>query len=260
MEPFPTAPLSGRESAAPVSLSAVVALRRDRGSESSPSFPSAVPSHGIPFPPQGLLRGRIPLLHRYYGMLRLPIAPPAALRFPSLGGTIHARTIRSPRWSARHRGARGFRSPRRYPPGDFSRMETIGPLKFLGNPCVRALFSDPGGTFAPGPCGASVRPSAFGTASAPAIRFFRGSIARPAHPLSTLRRMDHSTTTQDSLPATGQVLPDRMLPPARFQRKVSAYALSLSASHPPFPSFLDASRVAQGGFPPRAPTDPDVRN
>jgi len=93
------------------------------------------------------------------------------------------------------------------------------------------------------PYGASVRPSAFRTASAPAIRFFRGSMARPAHPLSTLRRADHSAATQDSLPAAGQALPDRMLPPARFQRKVSAHACSLSASHPPFPSFLDASET-----------------
>ncbi len=42
----------------------------------------------------------------------------------------------------------------------------------------------------------------------PQNRFLRGSITRPAHSLSTLRRMDHSTTTQDSLPAVGHTLPD----------------------------------------------------
>jgi len=36
---------------------------------------------------------------------------------------------------------------------------------------------------------------------------FRGSITRPVHSRSTLRRADHSTTTQDSLPAAGRALP-----------------------------------------------------
>ena len=107
------------------------------------------------------------------------------------------------------------------------------------------------------PYGVSVRPSAFRTASAPAIRFFRGSMTRPAHPLSTLRRMDHSTTTQDSLPAAasfaGQDASSCRVPTKGFNH-VSQHRIPLSQA------FLDASRVAQGGFPPRAPTDPDVRN
>ncbi len=41
----------------------------------------------------------------------------------------------------------------------------------------------------------------------PQTGYFRGSITRPTHSLSTLRRMDHSTATQDSLPAAGQALP-----------------------------------------------------
>ena len=45
---------------APVSLSAVVALRRLRGSVSSASFPSTAPSRDIPFPPQGLLGDGFP--------------------------------------------------------------------------------------------------------------------------------------------------------------------------------------------------------
>ena len=95
-------------------------------------FPDSTPAslHRVP-------SGGVSLLPRYYQALRLPIAPPAALRFPSLGGTIHARTVCSPRWSVPHRGARGFCSPRRYPPGDLSRMETIGPPTFLGNPLCR---------------------------------------------------------------------------------------------------------------------------
>ncbi len=64
----------------------------------------------------------------------------------------------------------------------------------------RALLCDPGGTSARGHYCASMLPSAFLTASAPAIRVFRGSITRPTHSLSTLRRVGHPTTTQDSLP------------------------------------------------------------
>ncbi len=41
----------------------------------------------------------------------------------------------------------------------------------------------------------------------PQTGYFRGSITRPTHSLSTLRRVDHSTATQDSLPAAGQALP-----------------------------------------------------
>ena len=50
-----------------------------------------------------------------------------------------------------------------------------------------------------------ILPSALATSSAPQSQNFRGSIARPVHSLSTLRRMDCSTTTQDSLPAADQL-------------------------------------------------------
>ena len=65
----------------------------------------------------------------------------------------------------------------------------------------------------------------------PRLRFFRGSITRPIHPLSTLRRMDHSTTTQDSLPAVasfaGQDASSCKVPTKGFSYP----------SHPPFLSF-----------------------
>ena len=103
--------------------------------------------------------------------------------------------------------AGGFCSTLRLPPsgswgGDDRASQVPG-----GPPYARALLSDPDGTSAPGHYNASVQPSAFGTASAPAVRFLRGSITRPMHSLSTLRRVDYSTTTQDSLPAVGQTLP-----------------------------------------------------
>jgi len=134
-------------------------------------------------------------------------------------------------------GPGAFASRAAFPRAASSRRETIGPPTFLGNPlCL---------------CPA-LRPRRDGTRQAFTTRprgprsdhdegsrvdGFRGSITRPGHSLSTLRRVGRPTTTQDSLSATGQVLPDG-LSPAGFHRKVSA-----TSSHPPFPSF-----VAQGPY------------
>ena len=104
-----------------------------------------------------------------------------------------------------HRGPGAFALRAALPLAAHYRMETTGPPKFLGDPYVRALFSDPGGTFAPGPTARRCGLPLLAQRRLPRLRFFRGSMARPAHPLSTLRRMDHSTTTQDSLPAAGQL-------------------------------------------------------
>ena len=68
------------------------------------------------------------------------------------------------------------------------------------------------------------------TTRAPTINHFRGSITRPRHSLSTLRRMDYSTTTQDSLPVACQALPDGLLP-AGFLQKVSEFNY-ISSSFP----------------------------
>ena len=139
-------------------------------------------------------------------MLRIPAALPAALRFLRLAvPALHAHF--APIGAACGTTGRGLllHAPVPLP---VLRLETAGPPRFLGDPHARALLSDPDGTSAPGQYDASVLPSAFRTASAPAVRFLRGSITRPMHSLSTLRRTDHSATTQDSLPAVGQTLPD----------------------------------------------------
>ena len=87
-------------------------------------------------------------------------------------------------------------------------VEITGSLTFLGNlSCAFALLSDPGRPSVPG---------LYGTPTRPPLRprrgrlhcYFRGSITRLQHSLSTLRRMGRPTTTQDSLPAAGQALPD----------------------------------------------------
>ena len=65
-------------------------------------------------------------------------------------------------------------------------------------------------------------PSVIITTSAPTTDPFRGSITRPAHSLSTLRSPDYSGTTQDSLPAAGQLcragLITRRVPMQGFKR------------------------------------------
>ena len=56
-----------------------------------------------------------------------------------------------------------------------------------GAPCAHAVVSDPVGVVAPGPCGATMLPSASVTASASATNALSGLNTRPTHSLSTLR-------------------------------------------------------------------------
>ena len=165
-------------------------------------------------------------------MLRLPIVLPDALRFLRL--PVPAATdISLPsvvRGALRDQGLVLFASLS--PKATLLEWKRPGLSSSWGTPVYVPCSQTPAGPSRQADCGASVQPSALGTASAPAIRFFRGSITRPPHPLSTLRRMDHSTTTQDSLPAAGQALPGRMLTPAGFQRKVSTMSHNIAS---PFP-------------------------
>jgi hypothetical protein len=73
------------------------------------------------------------------------------------------------------------------------------------------------------------------------IDVFRGSITRLRHWLSTLRRPGYPDTTQDSLPAVGQTLPDGLdYPQGSIERfRVVSY---ISASFPKL-------NVAQGQAP-----------
>jgi hypothetical protein len=61
---------------------------------------------------------------------------------------------------------------------------------------------------------------------------FRGSITRPAHSLSTLRRVSCLTATQDSLPDGWPAFPGGSWLPAGSQRKVSGYSILLSQASP----------------------------
>src|SRR5208337_1741969 len=74
--------------------------------------------------------------------------------------------------------------------------------------CPYALFQDPGRTDTRQAIAASRRgPRLIKQRWLPQEGCFRGSIARHWDSLSTLRREGHPSTTQDSLPDTGQVLP-----------------------------------------------------
>ena len=99
-----------------------------------------------------------------------------------------------------------------------------------GSLCGRAPLSDPGETRWSGqlrPSGAAFR-SLERVGSRDCV-VFRGSITRPAHSLSTLRRQGCPVTAQDSLPAGG-LLCRAGFEPAELLREVSAVT-----SLPPHP-------------------------
>src|SRR5438552_9851500 len=138
-------------------------------------------------------------------MLRLLIAPPAALRFLRLA-VPRVRSTFAP-----GDGERPVSPGLGYSTGcpfRRSRAETTRSPRFLGSPHVcmpRSLT--PASSSHQACCGVSMRPSVVLTTSALASIVFRGSITRPAHSLCTLRRADRSATTQHSVPAGGQPLP-----------------------------------------------------
>jgi len=121
-------------------------------------------------------------------------------------------------------------------PSGVASMETTGSPTFLGNPdCALALLSDPGGTDTPDLGDASARPPICPPRRLP-HSYFRGSITRLRHWLSTLRRPGRPDTTQDSLPTAGQALPDGLDYP---QGSIERFH-DVSYIDPPFPSFRSA--------------------
>jgi hypothetical protein len=126
---------------------------------------------------------------------------------PSLGDTIPRRlcSLRSgPTTAAWGPGPSGLAVPVRQRLSRWSRRASQVP----GEPCCAyAVFFDPGETDSARPLrrvgAAPVSMQAKGSRG----YCSRGSIARPEHWLSTLRRVGLPTATQDSLPAAGQALP-----------------------------------------------------
>jgi len=168
--------------------------------------PSSSVSPAPPFPPRGP-SGRFPRFPGTTKALRLPIALPASLR--CLRSAVPQSVLVICSRSGQHLLAAGpdplFPGG---PPGSLLRKRWDLPGSWA-DPCVLAPLSDPGKTSVPDLL------QHFGSADGYLdragsflCRSFRGSITRLARPLSTLRGTSRLATTQDSLPAGGQPLPD----------------------------------------------------
>jgi len=161
--------------------------------------------------------------------------PSRRASLPSLGDTTQALVFRPPRGRALPpAGSPGVGHP--VPPAGIQSVETTGSPTFLGNPhSALALLSDPGRTDASGHCDAPTRPPLCPRRRLP-HSYFRGSITRLRHWLSTLRSAGYPYTTQDSLPAVGQTLPDGLDYPQGSIERFQA----VSYIHPPFPGLRSA--------------------
>ena len=140
----------------------------------------------------------VPPLPRYYEATPTSCRPSRLASFPSLFGTAAAPWASLP--PAQGAAPCG--------PGVIDRLplpvratETTGPPRFLEDPLMNV------------PCSSTPAESSRSATAArrcclplsrqcrlPRLLCFRGSITRPTHSLSTLRRMNYSIATQDSLP------------------------------------------------------------
>jgi hypothetical protein len=145
-----------------------------------------------------VLTGRVPLLPRYYGALRLPASLSPRLvafawRYPALRPSFRSLRSRSP-----NRGP-GVHQP--VPTTGKIRRETFRisqvPEESL---CAYALLSDPGRTDSSGPTTQSTRPPLCPRRRLPQQIGFRGSITRPWHSLSTLRQVHCCTRRKTCFP------------------------------------------------------------
>ena len=150
-------------------------------------------------------RGSVPPLQRYYSVLRLPAAHPAALRCLRLA-VPRVGSLFAPRRGEPACLGLGFGHPVSRPGiwrGDGRASQVPG-----HPPCAHAPLSDPGGTSVPG------QSRHVGTAfhcddslGFHASSFYRGSITQPGRSLCTLRSAGYPNPTQHSVPAGGQPLP-----------------------------------------------------
>jgi hypothetical protein len=184
---------------------AIAIRRRHVEMGSRLGVPGIYPSGGLvarhPLPSAGSL-GSVPPRRRYYEVLRLPSTRPAALRCLRL-----AVSRSHPRFDPTAAGCAG-RGPgvgHPVPPAGVLPRRWKGLPGSWGTSVNVPCSPTPAGPRTPGHCGVAARPSVDLKTSAPASIKFRGSIARPVHSLSTLRSAGYPGTTQDSLPAAGQL-------------------------------------------------------
>jgi hypothetical protein len=154
--------------------------------------------------------------------LRLPAIPPAALRFPSLGGATDASRLRSHATIDAPSRGRGVCCTR--PPDTPPNCPWKGPdlPSSRRNPCRRAHApttpEEPNGTRL---CAPSDAATATGTTGASSTDF-RGSIAWPDDSLSTLRRGGRPTRRKTRFRLRGCPLPGGAYTHWVSQGKVSA--------------------------------------
>ena len=187
-------------------LSVGVALTHARSSMPSACFPPSGVRPDAPLPSTGSSRVEFPRFVGTIRALRLPVARPAALRCLRLAVPWEHSEVRS-RCGRVHPQQAGTWSPGG-PNRDNLPWRRQDLPRSWGTPLVRSpCSSTPAG---PTHQATSMRrhgPRTDHREGSPQ-RNFRGSITRLSHWLSTLRSGRYRTTTQDSLPATGQVLPD----------------------------------------------------
>jgi hypothetical protein len=174
-------------------LSAVVSLTRFRVSEHPPCFPPLAP-------------GRAPVrqFQRYYEALRLLYARPGRL----IGFAVAVPPSCVACFAPHRPDATGGQGPLRF--GRPTRADWydggVQLSQVPGEPCCSyARVFDPDGTDTPGHTACRLGPHLNEREGYPPRGGFRGSIAGPDCWLSTLRRVGRPTTTQDSLPAAGQL-------------------------------------------------------
>jgi hypothetical protein len=150
-------------------------------------------------------RGLVPPLQRYYSVLRLPAAPPAALRCLRLA-VPRVGSLFAPRREEPACLGLGFGHPVSHPGtwrGDDGASQVPG-----HPPCAHAPLSDPGGIFVSGQ--SRHVDAAFHVDDRVGFHvssLYRGSTTQPGHSLCTLRSAGCPHTTQHSVPAGGQPLP-----------------------------------------------------
>ena len=178
----------------PETLSVGIALTQYRSSMTSPCFSPTGPSLDALLPSAGSPRVEFPGFNGTIRALRLPAVRPAALRCLRLAvPPWHARF--APTGVACDAGDQGFLLVCSGCPLPEFRWKRQGLSRSWATPIVLLpCSSTPAGSFAPGHYGATMQPPL-----CPRRRRlhcgFRGSITRLRHLLSTLRRMDYSTTT-----------------------------------------------------------------
>ncbi len=183
-----------------------------------------------------VLQGEFPCFNGTIKALRLPAAHPAALRFlrlavPRLHSLCSLLDGRARR--------RGLELVTRYPqPGRFQGNDRISQVP--GEPQLSVCTCSnptPAGILTPDHYGAATWPLVEQMQRLPR-KVFRSSIAWLSDSLSTLRRTSYPATTQDSLPAAGQALPDGL-----STRKVPTKGFKVASLHLILPSQASCRKV-----------------